>query len=329
MEWVPDSDDLVVQQLNRRQNTLEVMLGDAATGEVRTVFTDRDEAWVDVHDDLNWFDHGQAFTWTADRDGWRHLDVVRPRESGPPRRLTRGDFDVIDVVGVDEKARLVYFMASPENPTQSYLYRVPLDGSGKAEPRDPAGSAGHARLPDLARRPVGDPHVLLVRQAADHRAGEPARSQGRAARSWATPSCGRSSMRWQATGASSSASTSARAWSSTAGASSRPASIPPKKYPVLVHVYGEPAGQTVLDRWGGELYLWHRMLAQQGYVVLSVDNRGTPAPRGRAWRKCVYRQVGILASARPGRRRSRLLEGAGRSSTASASASGAGAAAAR
>jgi dipeptidyl-peptidase-4 len=72
---------------------------------------------------------------------------------------------------------------------------------------------------------------------------------------------------------------------------------PQKQYPLFFFVYGEPAGQTVLDRWGGEKYLWHLMLAQQGYLVVSVDNRGTPAPRGRAWRKCIYRQVGILASA--------------------------------
>ena len=70
-----------------------------------------------------------------------------------------------------------------------------------------------------------------------------------------------------------------------------------KKYPVLFYVYGEPAGQTVLDRWDGKRFLWHSMLAQQGYLVMSVDNRGTPAPRGRDWRKCIYRQVGILASA--------------------------------
>jgi dipeptidyl-peptidase-4 len=68
-----------------------------------------------------------------------------------------------------------------------------------------------------------------------------------------------------------------------------------KRYPVVFHVYGEPAGQTVLDRWGGPNYLWHLMLAQHGYLVMSVDNRGTPAPRGRDWRKVVYRQVGILA----------------------------------
>jgi dipeptidyl-peptidase-4 len=71
---------------------------------------------------------------------------------------------------------------------------------------------------------------------------------------------------------------------------------PARKYPLLFYVYGEPAGQTVLDRWGGDYYLWHLLLAQQGYVIMSIDNRGTPAPRGRAWRKCVYGKVGLLAS---------------------------------
>lgn len=71
---------------------------------------------------------------------------------------------------------------------------------------------------------------------------------------------------------------------------------PSKKYPVLEEIYGEPAAQTVVDRWGGSTYLWHLMLTQQGYVVISIDNRGTPAPRGRAWRHSVYRQIGILSS---------------------------------
>ena len=94
---------------------------------------------------------------------------------------------------------------------------------------------------------------------------------------------------------SSSASISATASPSTAGASSRPTLIRTRNTRLLVHVYGEPAGQTVLDRWGGGNNLWHRMLAQKGYVVMSFDNRGTPAPRGRAWRKSVFRQIGILA----------------------------------
>src|SRR5262249_30579189 len=131
MEWAPDSQEILIQRLNRCQDRLEVMLADVGTGAVRTALTDTDDAWVDVHDELKWPDHGRAFTWTADRDGWRRLELVRPRDSGPPRRLTRGDFDVIGVAGVDEPGGSVYFMASPENPTQSYLWRVPADGSGK------------------------------------------------------------------------------------------------------------------------------------------------------------------------------------------------------
>jgi dipeptidyl-peptidase-4 len=71
---------------------------------------------------------------------------------------------------------------------------------------------------------------------------------------------------------------------------------PAKKYPLLTYVYTEPAAQTVLDGWSGARGLWHRMLADQGYVVASIDNRGTPAPRGRDWRKVVYKQIGILSS---------------------------------
>ena len=104
---------------------------------------------------------------------------------------------------------------------------------------------------------------------------------------------------------------------------------PQKKYPLLVHVYGEPAGQTVLDRWGGSNYLWHLMLAQRGYVVMSFDNRGTPAPRGRDWRKCVYRQIGILAPKEQAAALQAVLQRSLLPRSASASASGAGAAAVR
>ena len=134
MDWVPGSSDLIVQRLNRRQNALEVIRADPAKGTLRTLVCDHDEAWVDVQDDLKFFNNGRDFTWTADRDGWRRLERVGTNGDGPPRRLTGGDFDVISVVAVDEKAGQCYFMASPENPTQSYLYRMALDGSGKAGP---------------------------------------------------------------------------------------------------------------------------------------------------------------------------------------------------
>ena len=164
MDWVPESHELVVQQLNRRQDRLEVMLAEAGTGEVRTVLTDRDEAWVDVHDDLKWLDHGRAFTWTADRDGWRRLEVVRPRGEGPPRRLTRGDFDVISVAGVDEKGGLRLLHGLAREPDAE----LPLPGSarwiGQGNARD-ARSISRGRTPINSLRAGGGPSTPSPRSA--------------------------------------------------------------------------------------------------------------------------------------------------------------------
>ena len=108
-----------------------------------------------------------------------------------------------------------------------------------------------------------------------------------------------------------------------------PSFDPSKKYPLLLYVYGEPAGAEVHDAWGGDRTLFHRALADAGYVVASVDNRGTPAPKGRAWRKIVYGTVGVLASKEQAAAVRKLLADAAVPRSPSASASGAGAAAAR
>lgn len=294
MDWIPESHELAIQRLNRRQNMLEVLLGDSRTGAVCTVLTDRDEAWVDVQDDLHWIDHGRAFTWTADRDGWRRLEVVRTREGGPPLRLTTGDLDVISVVRVDEKAGHVDFMASPDNPTQSYLYRVPLDGSVRAvrvTPLDQPGTHAYQFSPNgqwafHTFSSFGRPPITELVSLPDHRVVRTLVGNAKLRAKLDALEGDRGEFFRVEIGKG----VVLDGW-----CLKPPGFDPTKKYPLLVHVYGEPAAQDVVDRWGGEIYLWHRMLAQRGYIVLSVDNRGTPAPRGRAWRKCVYRQVGILA----------------------------------
>jgi dipeptidyl-peptidase-4 len=294
MDWIPQSRELLVQRLNRRQDQLEVIIGDAASGAVRVLFTDRDPAWVDVSDDLKWFDQGKAFSWTADRDGWRRLEAVRPREDSPPRRLATGDLDVISVVFADPHGKFVDFVASPENPTQSYLYRVDVDSAGKLTrltPSDQAGTHSYQPSPDgrwavhtfssLGRAPVTNivslPEHKVVETVVTN-AGLQAKLDGLEGHRGEF-------FRVEIDGG-----VELDGW-----CIKPPGFDPSKRYPVLVHVYGEPAAQSVLDHWGGQTYLWHRMLAQRGYIVLGVDNRGTPAPRGREWRKCVYRQVGILA----------------------------------
>ncbi|MBC8217321.1 MAG: DPP IV N-terminal domain-containing protein, partial [Planctomycetes bacterium] len=141
MQWMEDSKTIVFQRLNRLQNTNEVTLGDARRGRMLEMMVERDEAWLDVGGDLKWLEDARSFTWLSERDGWRHLYLVS--DLGKKLTcLTPGEFDVISVQSVDEDRGWVYYIASPDNPAQRYLYRSPLDGSGKVERVTPADQAG-------------------------------------------------------------------------------------------------------------------------------------------------------------------------------------------
>jgi len=307
MEWAASSDEVVIQQLNRLQNTNTVMLGDARTGKVRNILVEKDDAWVDtawgdidwdkkglVRGDAEWIDGGKRFLWTSERDGWRHIYSIA-RDGSDVRNITPGNFDVINVERVDDANDWIYFEASPDNATQRYLYREPLNGGGKLERITPAslpGSHSYNISPNSefaihAYTQFSQPATFDVVKVAQH---APVRTlidnhelKDKLAKLKRTP---------------------AEFFKVDIGEGVQldgwmikpPDFDPQKKYPVLFYVYGEPWGQTVLDSWGGRNELWHMMLAQQGYIVVSVDNRGTPAPRGRMWRKIIYRKIGIVNS---------------------------------
>ena len=293
MEWI-DSKELVLQRMNRQQNTDRVLVADATTGGTRTAYTEHDSAWVDVVDDWQWLGGRTRFLWISERDGWRHVYTI-PRQDGSPALITPGQFDVIDVAAVDEPGGWLYYIASPDNATQRFLYRTHLDGSGRPERITPAGVRGthdYDISPDARwaihtfssfdRPPVTElvrlPTHQSVRTLVDN---APLRT--------AVDSLHDRPVEFFKVKVGDNMSLD--------GWMIRPRDFDSTKtYPLLMYVYGEPAGQTVLDAWFGQRGLWHRMLADQGYVVASVDNRGTPAPRGRAWRKVVYRQIGVLSS---------------------------------
>jgi dipeptidyl-peptidase-4 len=142
MEWA-GKDEVMVQRINRRQDTDNVMLVNVATGKARTVVPEHDEAWVDLVDDVPWLEGGKEFLWTSERDGWRHVWRIA-RDDGKATLVTRGNFDV-SVAGVDQKAGWLYFIASPHNATQRFLYRTRLDGSGNGERVTPADAIGNHR----------------------------------------------------------------------------------------------------------------------------------------------------------------------------------------
>ena len=295
MEWAPDSRHVLFQHLNRLQNTNQVILGDARSGAIRVVFTDHDEAWVDVMDEMYWIDGGRRFLWLSERDGWRHLYAVS-LDNQQVSLLTPGPFDVISIAGVSEQQGYVYFIASPDNPTQRYLYRAPLDGSGsvtRVSPADQPGTHSYDCSKDCrwalhTYSRFGQPPVIELVQLPEHKVLRTLVSNARLREKLAAlKPCATEFFRVNISNGP-----PLDAW-----CIKPPNFDPARRYPLLIYVYGEPAGSTVVDRWGGETYLWHWMLAQRGYVLMSIDNRGTAAPRGRAWRKSIYRQIGILASA--------------------------------
>jgi len=296
MEWAANSKKTVVfQRLNRLQNTNEVMLGNIRNGRIRKILTEHDEAWVDVGDNLKWLNNGKSFTWLSERDGWRHLYLVS-RSGKKITLLTPGQFDVISVQSIDEEGGWVYYIASPDNPTQCYLYRVGLDGSGKAErltPADQEGTHKYQMSPDSkwafhTYSSFDVPPIIELVRLPEHKT----------IRTLADNSELRSKLSKLKKSPTEFFRIDIGDGVLLDGWCMKPPDFDPERqYPLFFYVYGEPAGQTVRDTWDGKGYLWHLMLTQQGYLVMNVDNRGTPAPRGRAWRKCIYRQIGILASA--------------------------------
>ncbi len=294
LEWAGNSDELVMQHLNRLQNTNDVLLADARTGAVKHVTRDQDSAWVDVVSDLRWLHGGKEFLWVSERDGWRHVYVVS-RDGKQVRLVTSGDFDVISVEAVDSNGERLYYIASPDDAAQRYLYCMRLDGAGPPDRLTPAGAPGthsYQISPDCRwafhTYSTFDtpPSTDLVRLPDHHveRALEDNAALKEKVKLITNPPTeffhvpigdGVTLDGWMI----------------------KPRDFDPaRKYPILIHVYGEPAGQTVLNRWNGDLTLFHRALANEGYVVASVDNRGTPAAKGRAWRKIVYGSVGVLSS---------------------------------
>ena len=292
MDWA-NNEELVVQQLNRKQNTNKVMLTNATDGSVKLMMTEKDDTWVQMHDDLKWIKKGKAFTWVSERDGWKHIYEIS--KDGEAKVLTPWDFDVVSIQHLDEKKGWAYYIASPNDATQRYLYRSKLDGKGEAErisPESQPGTHSYQVSPDAkwaihTYSSFGTPQTIELVSLPDHKV----------VRVLAANEKVKATVDKLAKTPFEFFSVQIEDGVALDGWMIKPHDFnPAKKYPVLFYVYGEPAGQTVLDRWGGSGYLWHAMLAQQGYLVISIDNRGTPAPKGRAWRKSVYGQIGILAS---------------------------------
>ncbi|MBI3262631.1 MAG: S9 family peptidase [Acidobacteria bacterium] len=292
-EWV-DAATLALQQLNRLQNTNELLLADVASGVVRRVHRDQSETWVDVPDEVAWFNQHREFTWVSEHDGWRHVYAVA-RDGTRERLLTKFDGDITSVDAVDSANGRLYVTASPSNATQRYLYMSRLDGDGavhRVTPADQPGSHSYDISPDGAwaihtySRFDAPPRIEIV-SLPDHQVARVVTQNADLAKKIAP----------QLAQPVEFLSVDIGDGVVLDGYLLKPRAFDPsRKYPIIVHVYGEPAGTTVNDRWGGATILFHRAMTDEGYLVASFDNRGTPAPKGTPWRKVVYGAVGELSA---------------------------------
>ena len=291
MDWAANSDEVLLQRLNRLQNTNQLLMGNARTGEVRPVMTERDSTWVDVVDNVTWLDKGKRLTWLSERSGWNQVYLIS-RDGKSILPATRGNFDVVSVVGTDETGGWIYYMASPDQPSQRYLYRSRLNGKGAPErlsPRSEPGTHGYNASPNLRYAletfsTFGKPPVIRLVRLPRHEV----------IRTLVDNAALKSQLATLRQGAVEFFSIPAEDGARMPAVLMKPADFDStKKYPLLLHVYGGPGSATVNDAWGS-YYLWHLMLTQKGYLVASVDNHGTPAPLGRAWRKAIYGQLGVV-----------------------------------
>jgi dipeptidyl-peptidase 4 len=293
MDWAAGPDELIVQQLNRLQNTNTVLLADAETGGTREMFADTDSAWVDYNASLAWIDKGSRLVFVSERDGWRHAWAVS--RAGQWRLITTGAFDLTSVAGIDEAGGWLYYIASPATATQRYLYRSRLEGTGVPERVTPADSPGthvYGLSPDCrwafhSHSQFDTPAQSDLIRLPGHEVVRGFQANAELKAKVGLMLAGRTEMIRVDIGGG----ITIDGWLIS------PRTLDPsKKYPIIVNVYGEPASTTVNDSWGGANRVLMAALADDGYLVASFDNRGTPAPRGRAWRKVIYGAVGVLAS---------------------------------
>jgi len=295
MQWAANSDEIVMQYANRRQDHYQILTARAKTGVVSSIYEDKDDAWVEAVDDWKYLNKGKNFTWVSEKNGWKSVYKVK-RDGSKEDLISTGTFDVVNISLIDEEGDYLYYRASPDNASQRYLYRSSMSRKGKPQRLTPDNLAGfnsydispNAKWAIHTFSKAGVPPTTSLISLPDHKV----------VRILVNNTGLKAQISKIAKNETEFFSVKAKDGTSLDAYMIKPTDFDPnKKYPVFFYVYGEPAGQTVQDTWGRNRYLYHLYLAQNGYIVMNVDNRGTPGPKGREWRKSVHGQIGVQASA--------------------------------
>ncbi|RPD46147.1 S9 family peptidase [Hymenobacter sediminis] len=291
--WTQTPNLLSIRRMNRLQNKLEILHADARTGKTQVVLTDTDKAYVEVNDDLRYLQGGKEFLFSSEKDGYRHLYLYN-MNGKLVRQLTKGNWEITSIDGFDEKKGVVYFTSTEASPLERHLYRIDLKGKGKARlseagtGNDVVNMSADTRYFLNYHSEAGQPQVVSLRNGQDGKLVKVLEDNAKLRQKLTEYNLGKLEFIKFKTAEGVELNASVL----------KPANFDAsKKYPVLMYVYGGPGSQTVKDDAGGGIaftnYLWHQLLAENGYIVVSVDNRGTGA-RGAAFKKSTYANLGKL-----------------------------------
>lgn len=291
MEWSPDGKNVLLQQLNRNQTELKVIRADAATGAAETRFTEQDPAWVNNDNPFRFGGGGKALLWLSELDGWRQI-YTKSLSANESQKVLAPDYDIIEIEYFDEDGNVIYFAASPKDATERHVFKLDVK-SGQIEQISTQEAGGwntyqfspSGQWAIHTHSTFSAPPIIRIVNMHDPKQSRLLFDNAALKEKLKTLTPTKSEFLQIDIGE-----IKLDAWRILP-----PNFDPAKKYPLIVHVYGEPFGQNVRDIWGGPRQLWHAMLAQKGAVVVCIDNRGTPSPRGRTFRKIVNKQIGVLA----------------------------------
>jgi len=295
IKWTNNSNTLSLQRMNRLQNKLELLFADAATGKTRVVLTETSDTYIDITNDLTFLPEGgdpEGFIWTSDRDGYNHL-YLHDMNGTLTYQITKGSWDVVDFLGYNDKAKLFYYTSTENSAIEKNLFSITLEGTNRNKMHPLAGSEDAAfnttysyfiHTQSSANRPPTI--VLRTAQGAEVRTLEDNTTLLRRTNDYTLTTKEFFTFK-TADG------TALNGWMMKPAASPTvTVKTKEKQYPVLMFVYGGPGSNTVKNVWDRD-YFWYQMLCQKGYIIVSVDNRGTGG-RGAKFKKCTYKQLGKL-----------------------------------
>ena len=286
VNWLTDSRHVAIQRLNRAQNHLDLLVADAGSGKTSVLLSETDAAWINVTDDLTFLKDGKRFLWTSERTGYRHI-YLYGMDGKEIAQLTKGNWEVSAIAGVDETKGVVYFTAKEKSPIESHLYRVGIDGTGFARITKEDGthmvnlSPGKQFFVDTYSNTARPPRQDLYRIEGEKTATLNENAVAELANYALSP------VEFSTVPAKD-------------GTALNCFLIKPpqfdaaKKYPVIVYTYGGPHAQVVMNEWMGSTMLWHELMAQKGYVIFALDNRGAGG-RGHVFEAPIHYRFGVDA----------------------------------